>query len=74
MCMLDGMKVCQKALPLPKPFDEMWKCVTKITIVKVDDCIQSFSPETLGQPRPGQHTVYHFHESPVHYLNFAPCS
>ena len=29
MCKLDRMKLCQKALPLPKPFDEMWKCVTK---------------------------------------------
>ena len=30
MCKLDGMKMCQKALPLPKPFGEMWKCVTKV--------------------------------------------
>ena len=30
MCKLDGMKVCNKPLPLPEPFIEMWMKVTKV--------------------------------------------
>ena len=30
MCHLDAMKVARKALPLPKPYDEMWLAITKV--------------------------------------------
>ena len=31
MCHLDALKVARKPLPLPKPFDEMWLAITKVT-------------------------------------------
>ena len=30
MCKLDGMKACNKPLPLPEPFDQMWMKITKV--------------------------------------------
>lgn len=30
MCKLDGLLVTSKPLPLPEPYDGMWKCIKKV--------------------------------------------